>query len=163
MVVLLLVVALTTAGCATLGLETTPQAREGSLLELKRDPKKYEQKAKEALQKLARAWVAGDRKELAEWDPLGLIPLEGRGLPSALDLCVEAVWMGTDSVMIRASWSKGPTESTGSMAKRQMANFTFDVMNSMKLKAVESENPFDPVQWNPTLPRGLSVEKRGQN
>ena len=142
-VALLLLVSLTAAGCATVTPATSFPTGEEALLRLKRNPTTYEQGAKGIINTIARAWAVGDQKELARWDPLGLIRPKGPGTAASLDILDEAVWIGTDTITIRASWSKDSVESSGSLATRHMVNFTFDVTRSMTLKAIEGENPFD--------------------
>ena len=145
--VILLLMALAVTGCAGLTPEIASRSGDAQLRNLKHDPGKGEQSAKEALRKLTQAWLAGDKAELAQGDPKGIISLKGPEGPSELDLTEEAVWIGKETIMIRASWSKDSVERSGSRATRRMTNFVFDGAHAMTLQAIEGENPFDPAVW----------------
>ena len=148
-VVLLLLMALAATGCAGSVPEMFQPSGDGDaqLRDLKCDPRKGEQDAKKALQKLTQAWLSRDKGELTQADPKGLICPKGPEGPTELDLTEEAVWIGKETVMIRASWSKDGLEQSGSLARRRMASFIFDVAHAMTLQAIEGENPFNPAIW----------------
>ena len=132
--ILLLIFAVAGSGCATL--ETTA---------LKRDPPRCEKEAKDILKRITKAWELGDIKEVARWDPHRLIkpcdPGTDRG--ATLDLKEEAVWIGDDTVMVRASWRRAPQEVSGSGATRHMAEFTLKAASPVTLVSIEGENPFE--------------------
>ncbi len=132
------------AGCAA---PNAYRTAEEQAMALRRDPKKFEQMAKEALIKMAQAWAQGDATELAKSDPHHCIKPKGLGAPASLDLLKEAVWLGKDSVLIRASWSRDSLQSTGPLATRHMADFHFTVADPMTLQSIEGENPFETSVW----------------
>ncbi len=118
------------AGCA---------AFQGSTGQI-RDPKQAEDQAKRRLREIETAWMKHDETALRRWDPRGFIALSGK--PPALGLVPEAVWIKPQTVLVRASWTRGPEEESGSRATRHMTDFEFDNNQSMTLLSLQGENPF---------------------
>ena len=141
---ILLLLVFAAPGCAT----NAGNVRYGRALSResapKADPRKVEKEANATLKAIVLAWVQADAKQLAPWDPGGLIKLQDNGetRKTSLDLVEEAIWIGKDTVMIRTSWTKNANDVTGSGATRHIANFIFTAASPLTLIAIEGENPF---------------------
>ena len=108
---------LVATGCATI----PPSAMQGEqAAQLKRHPQKYENAAREALQK----WMEAH---------------------SAEDFMIEAVWIREPDVMLRASWVQSGDSKTGQGTTRRMANFVFKAESPMTVTVVDIDNALDGV------------------